>query len=241
LVSSAQLNPIQLNRATQFEYCRKEPTGGIFMGVMRLLILQVLLISFVVSPGRAELRSGFDMGLFGGSVSATAGISKNAGGGYSIASNISNGNIYGLRFGGNFYRYFGMELTLADTGTKYNAYLFDPFGDKVASEENTSIGLISFNGILQYPFGPVVPFVTVGAGRAMFIDYNLPTTNYGAGAKIFLSKRIFLRGDYKEHIVKSNHTVYEKIYSGGTFYDVPYPYTDKIRLREISAGLSVLF
>ena len=223
--------------------CYHRRNARIVLRMRLFLVLQVILLAFMVSYARSEeMRFGFDMGLYGGSVSGRGGINRDAGGGYRIATDISNGAIYGLRFGGTFHHYFGIEATLADAGTKYNAHLFDQSGDAVSGHENTSILLLSFNGSLQFPIGPVVPFVTAGVGRAVFMAPNdLPTRNYGTGVKIFLARHISLRGDVREYITEGDYVI-DKAAIDPTFHFVPvYSFSDKIRLREISGALSACF
>ncbi|MCK9420298.1 MAG: outer membrane beta-barrel protein [Nitrospirae bacterium] len=212
------------------------------LGKRLSLVLITLLFSLAVSYARAEMRTGLELGLFGGSVTANAGIQQNVDGGHRIATNITNGNIYGLRVGGNFNSNFGIEIAIADAGTRYNAYLFDAGGTERSSEENTSIGLININALLQFPIGRIVPFVTVGTGKSMFIDYNLSTTNYGAGVKIFLTRNVFLRADFKKYIVNGDHELEEIVdIRNGIYYVVPYAFSDQIQLKEISLGISILF
>ncbi len=174
-------------------------------------MLLLFMVLFVVSYAGAEMRPGVEFGIFGGSVAASA---------VSNYANIMNGNVFGLRLGGNFNRYVGIENAFALAGTKYTA----------PSAVHTGICLWDFNAFLQFPVGPVVPFATAGAGWALFIDYSLAATNYGAGLKLYLARHFFVQLDYKEYIVDGNHRIRDNEF-----------YSDQIRLKEIGGGISVKF
>ena len=194
--------------------------GGIMLKRRLSSMLLLFMVLFSVPYARAEMRSGGEIGIYGGSVTARSGINNDHDGYIGTATSITNGAIFGIRLGGNFNRYFGIEAALSDAGTKYTAPL----------AEHTSIGLLDFNALLQFPIGPAVPFVTAGAGWALFINYTIVATNYGAGMKIFLSKHVFMRLDYKKYIVDGNHEIRTNEY-----------YRDQIRLKAIGGGVSILW
>ena len=132
---------------------------------------------------------------------------------------LDNGPIYGLRFGRNYVRYFGMEHTLALS----HDFLYPSEDPNVA---NTRGFLYNSNLMLNFRdiAGNIVPFLTAGAGIVhQFGDKDLPVGtkfafNYGGGVKFTnlagpLGARVDFRG-----------------YNAGVF-------SKKVNMAEISFGL----
>ena len=117
-----------------------------------------------------------------------------------VKTPLDNGPVYGVRFGNDFVRYFGMEHTLA----------FSPnflFPSANTSVEEARGFLYNSNLMLKFPDMDqrMVPFLTAGVGFVhQYGDRNLPVGtklafNYGGGLKFpYLAgpfgARIDLRG-----------------------------------------------
>jgi opacity protein-like surface antigen len=200
------------------------------------------LASCAVAPAGAERGRRVEIGILGGWSRASAGVSAEAIYQRRITTQITDGSVFGLRLGGNINRFLGIEMTFANAGSDYDAYLVGQAGDTLSSVNTTSIGLFNFNALLQYPMGRVVPFVTAGAGWALFIDYSLPATDFGVGVKVLLSSRLLARLEYRRYQVNGDHTIQEAVYDdwSHSIKEYPHSYSDPIRLMETSVGISVL-
>ena len=138
-----------------------------------------------------------------------------------VKTALDNSPLFGLRFGNNFIRYFGMEHTLAFSSD----YLF-PSG---APEVNAAKGfLYSSNLKINFPdiAEKMVPFLTAGVGIIhQYGDRDLPVGtkfafNYGGGVKFpKLAGPLGARVDFRG-------------YNAGLL-------TKKINIAELSFGLMI--
>jgi OOP family OmpA-OmpF porin len=109
---------------------------------------------------------------------------------------------YGLRFGYNFTKYFGLEASVEYTDTNY---------DTDNDSRSVNIGNYRLDGIFNLlPDNQLVPFVFAGVG-GQYIDYpsgndnrNAATVNYGAGLKFFVDENVALRADIRQIHVFQN-------------------------------------
>lgn len=211
------------------------------MKVVPCSFLLVVLTSCVVGPAGAERSPRAEFGILGGMSSASGGVSADATYGRKITSSITDGSIFGLRLGANIIKFLGIEFTFANVGSDYDVYLFGDEGDTLSTVNTTSIGLMNFNASIQYPVGRIIPFVTCGGGWAMFIDYSRGATDFGAGVKILLSRRILASLEYKGYRVNGDHTINEAFSDewSHTLKEYPHSYQDPIHLNETSIGISV--
>src|SRR3989304_2775860 len=120
----------------------------------------------------------------------------------------------------------------------------DPKADAIVSEEKTNaIFLTNLNIVLHLLKGPIIPFITAGGGGVMTIDKGSFAYNYGGGVKIFLTKKFALRLDFREYRakLKDNIEQIDDVRPGGVFIGRQWDYSEDLKFREISGGLTYLF
>jgi hypothetical protein len=122
------------------------------MKALLRLLLPAVLASCAVAPAvdetaAADLGRRVEFGILGGSSSATAGVSTDARYERRITTHITDGNVFGLRLGGNINRFLGIDMTFANAGSDYDAYLVGPEGDTLSRVNTTSIGLLGENAL----------------------------------------------------------------------------------------------
>lgn len=189
----------------------------------------ILVFLLTVQTSEAGIRKGFEIGLYGGGSSVSGGKEHRIDSNRSVVSSIDEeGSAFGLRVGYNFTRYIGLDLSL---GGATNYYVFSE-NDYDTSGIVSADHIIFFhtNGIFHpvHLFeGRVVPYLTAGAGWALFAVNSGFTYNYGGGLKIFLTDRLALRLDVKECKVDINS-------SSGAI-----PFKDSFLSREITLGVSI--
>lgn len=109
---------------------------------------------------------------------------------------VDDAPAYGVRFGYNYTKYFGVEASLEYIDTDH---------DSNRDSRPVNIGNYRLDGIFNLlPDNELVPFVFVGVG-GQYIDYpggkhdrNAATVNYGAGLKLFLDESLALRADIRQ-------------------------------------------
>jgi len=101
-------------------------------------------------------------------------------------------------------------------------------------ELEIDLGEYLLNGglVVNLTGGRIVPFAAVGMGLVHFFgdDFENETNlsvNFGAGLKVFVSRRLFLRLDVRDHVICAE--------------DLPFFDADVLNLVEISGGVGVAF
>ena len=124
-----------------------------------------------------------------------------------------------------------------------DAILFDDAGFEYSEDETTGLFLTDLNLVLHVLEGPIVPFFTAGGGIIGTVDQTLFAYNFGGGVKIFLTKKIAVRVDYREYFGELDDDLEEVlgVGPGPVFYERPFSYKEDFHLREISIGLTFAF
>jgi len=158
-----------------------------------------------------------------------------------IATQGDDGDILGLSLGYNFNRHLGMEWNAAYSTARYDAILFDA-GENVSEDETTGLVITDLDLVLHLLKGPVVPFLAAGGGIMGTVDQSPFTYNYGGGVKVFLTKQLALRVDYREYRgeLKDDLEEYDVGPEGDLVY-WPFSYSEDFRLRELSIGPTYVF
>ncbi|RJP22781.1 MAG: hypothetical protein C4529_04875 [Deltaproteobacteria bacterium] len=202
--------------------------------------------------GMAEVKPGFEVGLYAGSMKAEMGKTAILSGTHTVETQTRDGQVYGFRLGYNANPHLGFEWDFGGSTTPYDVTLFDnvflspgdPKSDAIVSEEKTNaIFLTNLNIVLHLLKGPIVPFITAGGGGVMTIDKASFAYNYGGGVKIFLTKKFALRLDFREYRakLKDNIEQIDDVRPGGVFIGRRWDYSEDLKFQEISGGLTYLF
>ncbi|NPU82905.1 MAG: OmpA family protein [Syntrophaceae bacterium] len=179
----------------------------------------VLLVLAAASPGLAEVRPG--------TFSVTPFI-----GGYVFdnSQHLKNAPVYGVRFGYDLARYFGVEATLDYVRSEFSApwdiTKSDLYNWTAARSDKADVFNYRLEGLFYLlPQYKVVPYLAAGIG-GQSINYPGVVENrskflvdVGAGVKWFITERLALRGDVR----------------------FPYVFDNSKKNLEYTLGLSFLF
>jgi opacity protein-like surface antigen len=210
---------------------------------LKLLAGLLSLWIVAVSSSQAQVRKGFELGFYAGAGSAKNDDKTRVVDGRrarEIDASIDDGIIAGVRAGYNFSRLFALELSVGGTTNNYIVRLRSD-GSLVSTEDTNALFFLHGNGMLHLTKGRVVPFVTGGAGAGAFIDKPALTANYGGGLKVFLTERFALRLDFRQYHTRLEDTIEQVVLSRTGLSEIPEPYSDRFRFREVTAGFSFNF
>ena len=219
----------------------------------RFLFTASLCILLLHSRARmAEVKPGLEFGLYAGSMKAEMGKTAVLDGTHTVETQTKDGQVYGFRLGYNANPRLGFEWDFGVSTTPYNVTLYDNVflnpGDPktnaiVSTEETNQVFLTNINGVLHLLKGPFVPFITAGVGGIMTIDKASFAYNYGGGVKIFLTKKLALRLDFREYRakIKDNIEQIDDVRPGGDFIGRRWDYSEDLKFREFSGGITYLF
>src|SRR3990172_7462391 len=202
--------------------------------------------------GMAEVKPGFEVGLYAGSMKADMGKTAVLDGTHTVETQTKDGQVYGFRLGYNANPRLGFEWDFGVSTTPYNVTLYDNVflnpGDPktnaiVSTEETNQVFLTNINGVFHLLKGPVVPFITAGVGGIMTIDKASFAYNYGGGVKIFLMKKLALRLYFREYRakLKDNIEQIDDVLPSGVFIGRQWDYSEDLKFRELSGGFTYLF
>jgi len=211
-----------------------------FFARLVVLVSIILLHPHVVL---AEVKNGFEIEFYGGTFSTDLGgktfvLDEDR----TIVTQGDDGDIFGLRLGYNFNRHIGMELNAAYSTAQYDAILFDA-GEHVSKDETTGLFITDLDLVLHLLKGPIVPFLAAGGGIMGTVDQSPFTYNYGGGVKVFLTKQLAIRVDYREYRGTLDDDLDEifGVIPPDTFVGHAFSYSEDFRLRELSVGLTYVF
>lgn len=202
--------------------------------------------------GMAEVKPGFEFGMYAGSMKANMGKTAVLDGTHTVETQTKDGQVYGFRLGYNANPHLGFEWDFGVSTTPYNVTLYDnvflhpgdPKSDAIVSEEmSNQTFLTNINVVLHLLKGPIVPFITAGGGGVMTIDKTSFAYNYGGGLKIFLTKKLALRLDFREFRakIKDNIEQIDDVRPSGVFVGRRWDYSEDLKFRELSGGFTYLF
>jgi len=191
----------------------------------------------------AQNYRGFEFGLNSGPAKAAGGFFNYIDEDNTMSAEIGDGDGYGLTLSYLFSSYHGFELYTGMVTNDYfvefchSFYSYDP-PSPLVTEHTTEIFFLNFNGIIQVPLGPFIPYITGGYGWVAFIDEAPFAPNFGGGLKIYVSKHIALRAHYCEYSVNLK----DQLGEGETppniqVPEIVIPYSDKIHFYTWIFGL----
>jgi hypothetical protein len=202
----------------------------------------LLLWPLALSPAAAQVRQGFDLDFYSSYLWAQGGKTQvvDRSRAREVRTKIDSGISSGARLTYNFNRHFGVEGSAGGSTNNYLVRLFDS-GSEVSVEDTNATFFLHGNGVLHLARGRVVPFLTAGAGAMAFVDQPALAVNYGGGVKIFLTRRVALRFDVRQYHTTLNDTIEQVVPSRTGLVEVPQPYDDRLRFRELGVGISFHF
>ena len=212
----------------------------------QLLILLVVMAVVIILPQQeaiAEVEKGFELEFYGGTMKADMGEIFSVAPDRTIVTESEDGETFGVRLGYNFNSYLGLDWNAAYSTATYEATLLDDAGFEYSKDETTGLFLTDLNLVLHILEGPIVPFLTAGGGIIGTVDQTPFAYNYGGGVKIFLTKKIAIRVDYREYFGELDDDLEEVtgVGPGPSFYEQPFSYKEDFHLREFSIGLTFAF
>ncbi len=212
----------------------------------QLLVFLVVMEVVIFLPqheAAAEVEKGFELEFYGGTMKTDMGQMFTVAPDRTIVTESEDGETFGLRLGYNFNPNLGLEWNAAFSTATYDAILYDDAGAEYSEDETTGLFVTDLNLVLHLLKGPIVPFLTAGGGIIGTVDQALFAYNYGGGVKIFLTKKIAIRVDYREYFGEIDDDLEEVVGvgPGPVFYEHPFSYKEDFHLREISIGLTFAF
>lgn len=212
------------------------------MGRVSTLLFGLLLWPLSLSPAAAQVRRGFDLDFYSSYLWAqggkTAVVDRSRA--REVRTKIDSGISSGARLTYNFNKHFGVEASAGGSTNNHLVRLFDS-GSEVSVEDTNATFFLHGNGVLHLARGRVVPFLTAGAGAMAFVDQPALAVNYGGGVKVFLTRRVALRFDVRQYHARLNDTIEQVVPSRTGLVEVPQPYDDRLRFRELGVGISFHF
>ena len=109
---------------------------------------------------------------------------------------LENGPTFGASLGFNVNQIFGVEANYAMVLTTYDPNTTSLDATAPDAKEDKTLHQFGLNGVLHLADGPLVPYLTAGAGFVSMDETNF-AHNIGVGAKYFVSDLIGVRLDFR--------------------------------------------
>ena len=206
-----------------------------------LLLVMKLVIFMHIRVAKAEVKKGFEIELYGGTMKTDMGQTIVVDQYRTIVTESEDGETFGMRLGYNFNQHLGLDWNLGLSTARYEASLFDEEFE-ACEDVTTGLFITDLNLVVHLLKGPIVPFLTAGGGIIGTVDQNPFAYNSGGGVKIYLTKKIAIRLDFRVYHAELKDDLEEvDIGPGGTLVQWPFSYKEDFNLQEISIGLTFAF
>ncbi|UCE03591.1 MAG: hypothetical protein JSW67_05240 [Candidatus Latescibacterota bacterium] len=146
---------------------------------------------FKPDPGRLERQGSLSLALYAGSYAA---------------DREDNGFLYGARFGYAFTSRFTFEVAAGRTRVERNTFIIEQLFNLRIEEETFDVFFYEAGlNVHLLPRRRVVPFVGAALGATVLNSRVEPTWSLGIGTLAFVSRRIALRWEIRDHRLEAGN------------------------------------
>jgi hypothetical protein len=147
--------------------------------------------AFKPDPGRLERQGSLSLAVYAGSYAA---------------DREDNGFLYGARFGYAFTSRFSFEVAAGRTRVERNTFVIEELFNLRIEEETFDVFFYEAGlNVHVLPRRRVVPFVSAAIGATVLNSRVEPTWSVGIGTLAFVSRRIALRWEIRDHRLEAGN------------------------------------